>query len=200
MPNYKTMMDLPYLGAYSLENIKEHELTLTIKAVKGEEITGEGGLKNKKPVLYFHENAKPMVLNSTNAKTLTTLAGSSDTDAWVGLRITVFASKTKFGRDMVDCLRIRPFLAKPATASTKQPDPIKCADCGKTVTAYTAPSGKTFTAENIAENAMKKYSRVRCMECITADAQLRPSEPSPDQTEGDHYDPTQDYTKEDSAE
>jgi hypothetical protein len=163
MPNYKSMMDLPYLGAYSLEGVKNNEMALTIKTVKAEKITGEGGLQNKKPVIYFEEpNVKPMVLNSTNAKTITLLAGSPITEKWAGLRIIVYATKTRFGKEMVDCLRIRPFLAE----EPSQAAPTHCADCGNEIKPHTLPSGKIFTAAQIAENGVKKFGRTLCMDCV----------------------------------
>jgi hypothetical protein len=166
--NYKMMMDMPYLGAYSLADLPKKEITLTIKSVKAEKIIGEGGKSNRKPVARFKEEGqaispdnvvKPMVLNSTNCKTLADLAKSNDTDNW-NLRITVFATQTTFGGKQTDCLRIRPFLAEePKTAA-----PVKCEGCGNNVI-----STGGYTADQIVKMAREKYNKTFCMACAKAE-------------------------------
>ena len=53
------------------------------------------------------EPLKPMVLNATNSKTMSKLAGSKWIDDWNGIMVTVYVDdKVRFGRDTVEGLRI----------------------------------------------------------------------------------------------
>ena len=56
-------------------------------------------------------NQKPMILNSTNSKTIAKLYGPYIED-WQGKLITLFASTTKMAGETVECLRIRPKVAE----------------------------------------------------------------------------------------
>lgn len=63
------------------------------------------------------EKLKPMILNATNSRTLKNLTGSAFIDDWCNVPITVYVdNKIRFGRDMVEGLRIStepPRLTKP---------------------------------------------------------------------------------------
>lgn len=82
------------------------DVTMTIKKVQSEEIQGHGGKIKKKAVLYFNETEKMIILNKTNGKEIAKSL-SKETDIWIGKRITFFPTKTKFGKEMVDCIRVR---------------------------------------------------------------------------------------------
>jgi hypothetical protein len=63
-------------------------ITLTVKGVTWEKMKDKDGNEEEKPVIYFNEQTKGMVLNRTNANTLTHLYGS-ETDKWVGQRVVL---------------------------------------------------------------------------------------------------------------
>lgn len=63
-------------------------ITVTIRQVTQEEISGDGG-KELKAVLHFVGATKPMVLNKGNAITISESFGD-DTDAWPGKTIEVY--------------------------------------------------------------------------------------------------------------
>ena len=67
--HWKKLTNPNYLGAYSIEN--GQDLILTIKYVQEEKVIGTDGKKDDCVVCYFVENAKPMILNATNMKTIT---------------------------------------------------------------------------------------------------------------------------------
>jgi len=53
------------------------------------------------------EPLKPMILNATNSKTMSKLAGSKFIDDWNNILVTVYVDdKVRFGRDIVEGLRI----------------------------------------------------------------------------------------------
>lgn len=55
------------------------------------------------------EALKPMILNATNSKTMSVLAGSSFIDDWNNVRITIYVDhNVRFGKESVEGLRISP--------------------------------------------------------------------------------------------
>lgn len=111
MPDYRSMFDNRFIFAFDL---KGKDVTLTIARVECAELMNESMKKSKKPVVYFEEllrrtpsDTRGLAINKTNGKTLCALYGPL-TEAWVGKKVTIYPTKTKFGRDNVDCIRIRP--------------------------------------------------------------------------------------------
>ena len=70
--HWKQLMNPDYLGAYALP--EGQDITVTIKFVQREEVTGEGGKKEMCTVAHI-ENNKPMILNVTNQKTIAKMYG-----------------------------------------------------------------------------------------------------------------------------
>lgn len=102
-----------YLKAADAE---DGDLVLTIARVKMETI-GQGAKAEQKPVVYFNEVEKGMVLNKTNAKMIGSIAKSDDTDDWTGVKVRVIATEVEFQGDLVMSLRVRtPQKAKGSTA------------------------------------------------------------------------------------
>lgn len=100
-------MNPDYLGAYALPEGKD--ITVTIKFVQREQVTGEGGKKEECTVAHI-ESSKPMILNVTNQKSISKIYGPYIED-WAGKRITLCVSQTKLKGEFVECLRIRPDVA-----------------------------------------------------------------------------------------
>lgn len=57
-------------------------------------------------LIQLQEFEKPWAINVTNSDTIGALYGE-DPHGWVGKRVTLYPTKTKFGRDVVDCIRVR---------------------------------------------------------------------------------------------
>ena len=72
-----------------------------IQEVRTEDI-GDG----HKPVMYFEGKEKGLVLNKTNALTLSEAYGE-ETDDWCGQPVEVFPDKTMYEGRRVDCIRVR---------------------------------------------------------------------------------------------
>jgi hypothetical protein len=79
--------------------------TLAIKKLVIEEM-GHGTEKEKKPVLYFSNAAKGLVLNRTNAMIIANLYGD-ESDGWVGKRVTIYPTQVRAFGQMQDCIRVR---------------------------------------------------------------------------------------------
>jgi len=86
-----------YLRAGDLDG----DTPVTIKSLILEEINGE-----QKPVLYFIEEAKGLVLNKTNGKTIASLHGS-ETDDWPGKKIILYPTEVDFRGETVAAIRVR---------------------------------------------------------------------------------------------
>lgn len=93
-------------------DLQGRAVRVTIKEVISEDI-GDG----HKPVVYFQNGNKGLVLNKTNALAIADIYGS-DTDNWAGAIVEVYPDKTTFQGRRVDCLRVRvPNNAPPRQAS-----------------------------------------------------------------------------------
>lgn len=102
--HFRSMFDTKAIGVWDLGG---QDRVCTITAVKAGTVEGEKGRKDKKAFVQLREFELPFVCNVTNAKTIAGLYGA-DTRAWVGKRITLYPTTTKFGSEMVDCIRVRP--------------------------------------------------------------------------------------------
>ena len=92
-------------------DLKGKEWVLTITGVVAGEVVGTDGKASKKPVLSFKESPKPFAISKTDARTIATLYGR-DTAAWTDKQITVFPTTTRFGKDTVECVRVKPAVPK----------------------------------------------------------------------------------------
>lgn len=104
MPSINDQFPSNYLRASDFDEDGE---VVTIDSVKQERMKTRDGNEEVKPILFFREYEKGLVLNKTNAKKITTLVQSDDTDDWRGQQIKVYATETTFGNDTVPCIRIK---------------------------------------------------------------------------------------------
>ncbi len=87
----------------------DQTLTLTLIKVIAEEV---GSDKEVKPVAYFKEDPRGLVLNKTNYGRLAKALGSTDVDRWVGTRIELsYDPGVTFGGKEVGGLRVKPIAA-----------------------------------------------------------------------------------------
>ena len=107
----------------------DRRLTLTVSEVVPEIIKGEDG-EEEKWVAYFEDEDRGLVLNVTNARSLEEFSGSDDSDDWVGLRVTLFATRVDFGGKRVSGIRIDPAPSKPSggTGGSRAEKPLRLAD------------------------------------------------------------------------
>jgi hypothetical protein len=91
------------------EDLGKKAVTLTIKSVEFEDV-GDG----EKPILFFRNAKKGLVLNKTNAETCQELFETDEMDDWVGHQIVLFPDKTSYQGKRVDCIRLRAPEEEPA--------------------------------------------------------------------------------------
>lgn len=108
MADFRTMYDREYIFAYDLQG---KDVTLQIARVSPGTLTGTGGKKSKKPVVYFDGKERGLALCKTNGKVIAAMYGT-DTEQWVGKLITIYPTTTTFGPETVECIRVRPTVPK----------------------------------------------------------------------------------------
>jgi len=155
--------DSEYLGAEDLE--PGTEPVLTIKALYNGMITLARGKERHDVIAFVEESVpgminqvRPLVVNSTNRKTLRKLYKATSADALVGKKIRLYLEhnvRDPSSGDKVDGIRIRPTIPE-----SKKPEPIKCADCGNVITAV-----GNYSAEDIARINQGRYGRCICANC-----------------------------------
>ena len=85
-------------------DLNDLSVNVTIKGVKMEQVGSDGDIK---PVVYFNEQAKGLVLNKTNTTKIIKIAGSSETDEWTGSTVQIYPTETEFAGETVECIRVR---------------------------------------------------------------------------------------------
>ena len=162
--HWKQLQNNDWIGAYALQD--GQDLTLTIDKAMQEQVTGNNGKREMCLTVHWLErDYKPMIVNRTNAKTITKVTGSPYIEDWHGKQITLYVDTTRLGSDIVECLRIRPYAPKQTKQTATAKAELVCADCGKPITdAY------GMSAAQVADSTTKKYGRPLCADCATAAA------------------------------
>ena len=105
----------PYLRAADLNN---RTAKLKMEKVVFEEI---GQDKDQKPVLYFVDTKKGLVLNKTNATTIGAVYGQ-ELEGWTGKEIELFSQMAPFQGQTVPAIRVRAAAEEPAPPRPKRDD------------------------------------------------------------------------------
>ena len=151
--HWKKLINPDYLGAYSLDPGKD--IVLTIGTVKKEMITGADGKKEECIVCHWQENEKPMILNSTNCKTISKLLKTPYIERWSGHRIQIGAEVVSAFGEKVEALRVRKSLPEDVK--------IACEECGQ----FISPAF-SMSVSQLAAYTKKKYGKHLCAECAQA--------------------------------
>ena len=91
---------------------------MKIRTVSEEDLD-QGHDKETKPVMYFENAQKGLVLNKTNASTIVKAYGD-DCGRWTGRDVQVFPTTTEFKGETVDAIRVR---VVSEAQPEKQPEP-----------------------------------------------------------------------------
>lgn len=159
--HWKKLHNPDYIGAYAIDPGKS--LIVTIKTVKNEIVTGPDGKKEECMVMTFADppGTKPMIVNSTNAKTIEKLYNTPYIEEWTGRKIELFVDRIKAFGEVVDALRIKAKI--PSAPRTS----IICGDCNKEIAGF-----ETMTAEQVAQRNLARYGKELCIECAAIRKEL----------------------------
>lgn len=152
--HWKRLINLDYIGAYSLEDGKD--MNVTIEKVVRELVTGNGGKKEECTVAYLF-GSKPFIINRTNGKMIQKILGTPFIEDWTGKTITLYATTTKVAGEEVECLRVRPIIpiVKDYTNEIKQINDCKSIEDLKTLWLdITCPELESY--KNIKKNELSK--------------------------------------------
>ena len=130
MAHWRSMTDRETLGSWDLVDAegKPKDWTLEIARVERCKVQSREKPRGEhRPFVFFKGAGKPLVCNVTNAEAFTSMAGSEDTDRWIGLRVTLYQTPVKSkGGKVVPGIRVRPIKATCAletmTADVVEPD------------------------------------------------------------------------------
>ena len=155
--------DSEYMGAEDIE--ANTEPVLTIDALYNSMITLARGKERHDVIAFVEESVpgsinqvRPLVVNSTNRKTLRKLYHATSAEALVGKKIQLYLEhnvRDPSSGDKVDGIRIRP-----RVPVAKRTEPLICADCGNFITGV-----GSYTAEDVARINMQRYGAELCGAC-----------------------------------
>jgi len=109
-------------GAFPSDYLKAADLqgrpfVLTVKSIIIDKIGDD-----QKPIVYFNETERGLVLNKTNANNISVIYGD-ETDMWVGKQIELYPATTDYQGRTVDCVRIRAPQVRQAPMQQPTPPP-----------------------------------------------------------------------------
>jgi len=78
--------------------------------------------EDRRPVVYFRGKEKGLVLNKTNANTISDMFGSN-TDGWTGKEIILFPTRVDFKGERVDAIRVE-YVLPPTRPAQLKPQPM----------------------------------------------------------------------------
>lgn len=105
--HFKKLRNPDYLGSWDLADANGNfkNRALTIKEVKKEMVhDGKGGQEDCVTVHFFE--SKPMIMNSTNLKTIHKALGTPFIEDWAGKKIEISVEKVKAFGEIHDALRV----------------------------------------------------------------------------------------------
>lgn len=104
--HWKKTTNPDYLGSYAFDDGKD--MIVQIKDVRIETVQNQQGREDK-PVLFFEGDVKPLILNSTNMKTIEKVTGSPYMDDWVGKKLQLFVTMVSAFGTTTEAVRVRDF-------------------------------------------------------------------------------------------
>lgn len=107
LTHWKKLTNPDYIGAYSLQ--PNEQRVVKILSVCRQKVKGTDGKETECTVAKL-ENEKPLILNKTNCKTITKVAGTPFIEKWQGLKVIIHAEPVKAFGEVVDALRILPLV------------------------------------------------------------------------------------------
>lgn len=150
--DYRKYLDKSYLGAWDIPD--DGDLILTIDRAVRDEVQNERG-KEKKLILYFVEDYKPMIMNKVNPESISKALGSTKLEDWEGKRIAIYSEKVNAFGGVKDALRIRPYPPKETN--------VFCDNCGSKIEAH-----GSYSVNKIVTMSRAKYGQALCWECASA--------------------------------
>lgn len=140
------------LGSHNLN--PGEELVLQISSVSIQQIKNQNGKNESVPVIQF-QNASPMVLNITNARTIAALYGELH-ENWAGKYIQLFSAEIKVKGEKMTALRVRPKMPNVGVSYEKEEQQIRnCQSLDQLQSVFMKLPPQAKSALNSLKNEMK---------------------------------------------
>lgn len=98
-------------------DLKGKDFILTISRIDADMFTDNTGHDVRKPILYFQEAKKGLVLNKTNARAIADMYGET-IEEWVGKKVTLGTAWVDAFGKQTEAIRVRPGLRNNAPLPT----------------------------------------------------------------------------------
>jgi hypothetical protein len=105
------MFSSKWLRAADIDDMADEDSETAIVTIDRVEMAEVGQDQQEKPVVYFRGIEPGMVLNKTNASSISKLLGN-DTDEWTDKKIGLFTTEVDFSGQQVLAIRVRLKLPK----------------------------------------------------------------------------------------
>ena len=151
--DFRKFMDKSFLGSWDVPD--GADLVLTIDHVSKDEVQNEKGRERKMTLHFKEKDFKPMICNTTNAKSISKAHNSTHVEDWENKKISIYKATISAFGSVTECLRVRDYAPKQ--------DEFFCEECGEVITDH-----DRFKAKAIANNALTKFGRYLCFDCAQA--------------------------------
>ena len=122
MTHFKKLRNQNFIGSYELMTGSE-PIELVVKIDKAVKEQVQNGDKKEDAMVVYLQGQKPMIVNSTNAKSIAKALGTPFIEAWVGKAITLYVAKVRAFGESVDALRVRDVAPKAVVAAKPELNP-----------------------------------------------------------------------------
>lgn len=146
--DYRRDLDKPYFGHWDIPS--EQDLILTIDHMEKQDIKSQRGTE-KKTVMIFREDVKPLILNVVNRKSIAKALGTPNYEDWEGKRIALYEGREPKADDGF-AVRIREYAPKVVEEY--------CEECGSLITQH-----GSYSVNKIVTMSRAKYGQALCWEC-----------------------------------
>lgn len=165
----KVVSDPKYIGEADFE--EGEEKILTIGQIVQEKVTSERGSEMKTVIHWQEADVKALILNVTNSKAISKVAGSPYLEKWPGVQVQLHIEAVQAFGESVNAVRVSPRRPRP-----QQPVSL-CSACKKPIRAAFNKS-----ATGVAEYTRKKYGVALCADCAAKRKQA--TQNAPPETDG----------------
>lgn len=147
--DYRQFMDKNYFGSWDIEGA---EMNVTIDHAEINDVQNDRG-SEKKLTAHLMGGYKPLIVNATNGKAISDVAGSTKIEDWRGITITLYKERGRWFGKEGEAVRVRPYPPK---------EELICAKCGNVIKAAFNKSPKQLAAYTEG-----KYGAQLCADCAT---------------------------------
>ncbi len=146
MTHFRSIFEYDTIRAWNLVGKDGKQKDFTLEVVKVVQSVVKSAEKPRgEPCwhAYFKGTDKPLIINVTNAKTLAGMSGSEEVESWVGLKVTLYATRVK-GKGGGQCtgIRMRPLKAQGQVESMATDQPVDRAMEAEQEAACREPGGE----------------------------------------------------------